>query len=106
MCLFDRWTVDTFRLVTPTERPRWLALGGLMNMSLASEGLWDRTLERTLNLRVKQYLTCVDDCIREHGEEAVLLDETRTMSSNELVHWYVSHSDYTKHNGKRGPDWA
>lgn len=103
-CYYDKWTVDTFRLIGPTAPPEF-KIANLLNISLASEELYSNRIGQALTVRVKTYLDCVDHCIDMYGRNTVLLEEEKYPQGRELVMWYVTHSEYKDMNGKRGPDW-
>ena len=106
-CYMDQWVYDTFQAVGPSQ-PVDNRLGMLMKEMLAYEkffqGLWDSRLAVALDTRVEMLLNCIDGCIDKWGRENVILNEPMTMTSKELVEYFVVHSEYKKNrNGQQGP---
>ena len=106
-CYMDEWVYSTFQAVGPSQAVD-NRLGALMKVMLAQEttfpDLWDSRLGIALDTRVEMLLDCIDSCIEKWGRSNVILNEPYTMTSKELVTYFVEHSEYKKNrNGQQGP---
>ena len=57
-----------------------------------------------VDARVRMLLECMHDCMSLYGRENVLLNVPKTMSANEIINWYISHSQFnSSSNSKPNP---
>ena len=105
-CYLDEGVYDIFQAVGPSQSPE-LRLGALMRDMLSHEdifdNLWNPRLSFSLDERVQMLLDCIDNCIEKWGRENVLLNVKRSMTTKELVEYFVKNSVYKHQNGQEGP---
>lgn len=108
-CYYDEWTYNSFHAVGPNQVPE-KRLSSLLQQSLESEevfsGLYNDKMGAVIDKRVEYYLQCADNCISKYGRQSVLLNYKGKMTGEELVNWFVFHSEYKNQNGKQAPSWV
>ena len=107
-CYFDEYVYQLFNAIGPSQLSEF-KLSSLLAESLSHEDIfkdiWDKRTGDTLDIRVRQYLQCADNCITKYGRENVILNYESNMSEREIVEWFVNHSEYKNQNGKKAPSW-
>lgn len=101
-CYIDKSSYDILHAIGP-DKPVTNRLGALLKQLLGDKDFWNDNIASVLDSRVAMLLQCMEQCIRSYGKENVILDEPASMSAEELIEYFVTHSEYKDRNGKRGP---